>query len=502
MKKIIIILTVSVFMLAIGSCKKGFLDVNTDPNNPTATTPNFLLPSIISNGLAMQGYEAYQFTGFFTQNVGRRAAPNSGFEQYFVAANVRPFQDTYQIVGTNIPPMIALAQQEGSAYYVGAGKIMFALILAHATDLLGDIPYTEAFRPTEIIAPKYDSQQEIYATVDKLLDEGIAEMEKPASSNFRPFYATTPSVSGDILFKGVTAKWIKLAYSLKARQANHLVKKAAYDPVQILSYIDKGMKENADDAQLEYQAVTSTVLNSTNVWGPSRANMATVTYGRFFIEMLNGKNLLGDAALADDPRLPIMATLASTGTEPAANNAQSLPTGVLSDFYASWYGADVYNPATGAGSLQVVTNAEMRFVEAEAAFRAGQLTRAFDAYRAGISVHMNKIGVLPADRDVYLGSAAVAQSEAALTLKHIMEQKYIALFMNPESWVDLRKLDYSQDIYTGFYYPVNANPNAQGQYPQRTMYPLTEIQLNPAEVEKQGGNAQDYFLKPLWWNQP
>ena len=169
MKKLIIMTVAVVSILGMSACKK-FLDVNTDPNNPTATTPNFLLPSIIANGLAMQGFESYQLTGILTQNVGRRAAPNSGIEQYFVAPNVRPFQDTYQIVGSNIGPMITLAENEGSPYYVGAGKIMYALILAQATDLLGDIPYTEAFKPAQTISPKYDAQQDIYAAVDKLLD--------------------------------------------------------------------------------------------------------------------------------------------------------------------------------------------------------------------------------------------------------------------------------------------------------------------------------------------
>lgn len=487
-----------VSVLGMSACKK-FLDVNTDPNNPVETTPNFLLPSIIANGLAMQGFESYQLTGLLTQNVGRRGAPNGGVEQYFLTPNVRPFHDTYQIVGSNIGPLISIAEKEGSPYYVGAAKIMYALILAQATDLLGDIPYTEAFMPTQTISPKYDSQQDIYAAVDKLLDEGIVEMQKPVGSNFRPFYITTPSISGDILYKGVTANWIKLAYALKARQANHLVKKSTYDPNAILSNVDKAIASNTEDAQLQYQAVTSTVLNSTNVLGPARANLAAVTFGRFFIEMLNGKNLLGDAALPDDPRLTIMATATSTGTQPGANNAQTLPTGVASDFYNTWYGQDL-------GLLLVVTNAEVRFIEAEAAFRAGAATRerAYTAYRAGIAAHMDKIGVAAAARDLYLASPAVAQSAATLTLKNIMQQKYIAMFMNPESWADLRKLDYSQDIYTGFYYPTNPNPIALAStanpYPRRLLYPLTEIQLNPAAVEKQGGNAQDYFLKPLWWN--
>ncbi|TCC83759.1 SusD/RagB family nutrient-binding outer membrane lipoprotein [Pedobacter hiemivivus] len=502
MKKFIIFIVGVVSLTAITSCKK-FLDVNTDPNNPTSTTPNFLLPSIIANGLAMQGFEAYQFTGILTQNIGRRGAPNSGVDQYFIAPNVRPFQDTYQIVGTNIPPMISIAEKEGSPYYVGAGKIMFALILAHATDLIGDIPYTEAFQPALTIAPKYDPQEQIYATVNKLLDEGIVEMQKPASSNFRPFYTTVPSVSGDILYKGVPALWIKLAYSLKARQANHLTKKANYDANTILSYIDKGLVSNDEDAQLQYQTVTSTVLNSTNVWGATRNNMSLLTYGRYFIEMLNGKNLLGDESLPDDPRLTVMAAVGSTGTQPAANNAQALLPGVVSDFYTSWYAAEIFSSTTNAGVLQVLTNAEMRFVEAEAAFRAGLLPRAYTAYIAGINAHMDKLKIPSGGaRALYMASAAVAQTQGALTLKNIMEQKYIALFMNPEAWVDMRKLDYDPAIYTGFYYPVNPNPNAKGLYPRRTLYPLTEIQLNPLEVDKQGGNAQDYFLKPLWWNQP
>lgn len=495
MKKILIAIAGLIFLSGLTSCEK-FLDVNTDPNNPTATTPNFLLPSIISNGLAMQGTESYAFVGLLTQNIGRRGAALGTFEQYYFASNVRPFQDTYQIVGTNIPPMIQIAQAEGSAYYVGAGKIMYALILAHATDLIGDIPYKEAFNAAVTIAPKYDPQSEIYAAVDQLLDEGIAEMSKPATANKRAFYTTSPSESGDILYKGDVTKWIKLAWSLKARQANHLVKKTAYNPTTILTYIDKAIAANTEDAQLQWQTPTSTVLNSTNVFGATRTNMNALTYGRYFIEMLNGKNLRGDAALPDDPRLVIMANATSTGTQPGANNAQALvPATAPSDFYTSWY-------AQETGVLQVVTNAEVRFIEAEAAFRANNRPRAFTAYLAGIRAHMDKIGVTAANRDAYLATSAVAGSMTTLTLKNIMEQKYIALFLNPESWVDLRKFDYDPAIYTGFYYPANPNPQAKNLYPRRSYYPLTEYQLNPFEVEKQGGNAQDFFLKPLWWNQP
>jgi Starch-binding associating with outer membrane len=492
MKKIF--LSICIFsMLFITSCEK-YLDVNTDPNNPTETTPNFLLPSIIANGLYMQSFEQYQMIGLITQNIGNRAVANN-FERYFITRNTRPFQDTYFLVGSNIPPMIKAAEAEGSPYYVGAGKIMLALLYAHCTDMTGDIPVKEAFQPALTIAPKYDPQEEVYQSILTLLDEGIAEMSKPATSNKRPLYSAVPSPSGDILYNGDVSKWIKLANAIKARQLNHLIKKSTYNTTDILKAIDGAMLTNADDAQLRWQNPTSTVLNSNNVFGNVRLNMNGLTFGRYFIELLNGKNITGAVTPVSDPRLPIMATAASTGAVPGSAGSQ-LATTAVSDFYTSWY-------ADNVGVFQVITNAEVRFIEAEAAFKANLKNRAYTAYRAGIIAHMDKIGVSVANRNIYLANPAfVPQNENLLTLKNIMEQKYIALFMNPEAWSDLRKYDYSQAIYTGFYYPNGANINANNMYPRRLLHPITETQYNPFEVEKQGGYAPDYFLKPMWFDQP
>jgi hypothetical protein len=145
MKKIFLLLCLALGGPLLSGCE-SFLDKNDDPNSPTVTTPNFLLPSIISNGLAIQGFTALR-TAFITQYVAARTANFGGPDQYFLttANSNATFNNTYFLVGGNIPPLIRLAQEEGSAYYVGAGKIMMALILSHATDMLGDIPYREAF---------------------------------------------------------------------------------------------------------------------------------------------------------------------------------------------------------------------------------------------------------------------------------------------------------------------------------------------------------------------
>ncbi|MCG7860549.1 SusD/RagB family nutrient-binding outer membrane lipoprotein, partial [Flavihumibacter sediminis] len=73
----------------------------------------------------------------------------------------------------------------------------------------------------------------------------------------------------------------------------------------------------------------------------------------------------------------------------------------------------------GNAPLALVTYAEMKFIEAEAAFRADNKPRAYAAYLAGIAAHMNKMGVPTADRDAYLSEPTVSVGEANITLELI-----------------------------------------------------------------------------------
>ncbi|QIL75550.1 SusD/RagB family nutrient-binding outer membrane lipoprotein [Hymenobacter sp. HDW8] len=513
MKKLILLLGLVLGGGMFTSCD-DFLDVNTDPNNPTTATPNFLLPNIISNGAQTQMFTALR-TPFITQYLVARTGGNT-VDNYFYtnAQSTNSFNYTYFYSGGNIPPMIAAAEAEGSVYYVGAGKIMMALILSHATDIFGDIPYTEAFLGAQNYTPKYDSQEEIYAIINRLLDEGIVEMSKPASANFRPLYVTAPSVSGDILYRGDVTKWIKLANSLKARQNHHLTKKASYDPNAILAMVDQGFKATADDAQLQFQVAVAPLVSTTNIFGTTRNNFATSTFSANFIKYLDGRTF----GLVD-PRLPIMATATSTGADPGLGGGPQ-PTTVQTDFYASWYAREL-------GYFELITYHELKFIEAEAAFRANNRARAFTAFQEGIRAHMRKIGVggtststppltyptiSEAQITAYLASSAVPQSAADLTLKSIMEQKYIAMFLNPESWSDLRRFDFNPAIYVNFRVPSGVNQAlvtaatpttpASIRFPRRLLPGATEVLYNPNEIARIGANAPDYIAQPVWWDQP
>ncbi|QNH63375.1 SusD/RagB family nutrient-binding outer membrane lipoprotein [Hymenobacter sediminicola] len=528
MKKYLLFLGLLIGGGALTSCE-SFLDVNDNPNNPSEATPNFLLPSIISNGIQTQMFTALR-TPYITQNVVSRTVNSGGNDQYRFtnAQSTNTFNYSYFQSGGNIPPMIKAAQAEGSVYYVGAGKIMQAMILAHLTDMMGDVPYSEAYQGGSNYKPKYDSQEQLYATINQLLDEGIVEMSKDPSQNTRPLYSTTPSESGDILYKGDPGKWVRLANSLKARQLQHLTKKASYDPNAVLALVDKGFRNSADDAQLQYQTAVSPLANTTNIFGTTRANFAPATFSSFFIRYINGTTFPG----VTDPRFGIMAPTTSTGAAPGAGTPTGTnltPGSTITDFYASWYARDL-------GYYEVITYHELKFIEAEAAFKAGNKSRALTAYKEGIRAHMAKIGVggsfsaptvtfpaiTAAQINTYLNSAAVAQTEAQLASPNnpnlpraIMEQKYIAMFLNPESWSDMRRYDFSSDVYVNFQYPtgnsVNAalagNADPTMRFPRRMLPGATETLYNPDEVARMFAEAgattnDDYIGKPLWWDRP
>ncbi|OGX81596.1 SusD/RagB family nutrient-binding outer membrane lipoprotein [Hymenobacter coccineus] len=498
---------------ALGGCEK-YLDVNTNPNNPTTSTPNFILPGIISNGIQTQMFTALR-TPYITQYVVGRTA-NLAIDGYFLtnAQSTNTFNYSYFQSGGNIPGMQAAAQAEGSAYYVGAGEIMQALILAHATDMLGDVPFTEAYQGGANYTPRYDPQQDIYATVNRLLDDGIAQMSKDAGQNVRPLYATSPSESGDILYKGNTTRWVQMAYALKAREAQHLTKKSTYDPAAVLALCDKAFKSSADDAQLQFQTAVSPIVNTTNIFGITRANFGTATFSANFIKYLNGTTFPG----VTDPRFGVMAPTTSVGANPGVGTtttANLTPGSTITDFYGGWYARDL------AGYFEVITYHELKFIEAEAAFRAGNKVRALAALKEGIRAHIKKISAggtfsppavtLPAITEAqiaaYLASAAVPQTEADLTtLRPIMEQKYIAMFLNPDSWSDLRRLDFDPSIYVNFAYPTNANPVLASKtdptlrYPRRLLPGATEVLYNPAEIARIGGNDADYITRPMWFD--
>lgn len=479
MKKIFYI--VIILVITGSSCKKKFFDINTDPNGPTRTTPDKMLTNVLRQSLEMKGTAGYGCVAII-QQLATQQASHANVDNWIDLGIVNySFQNNYFFVGSNNEAMMRWAAEEGSWHYVGVGEVIKAITYGYTTDLFGEIYYDEAIKD-DIAQPKFNDQQYVYEKLLALLDDAIVQFGK--SSN-------RPLGGEDIFYSGDLNKWKKLAYSTKARLLNHLSKKSSYNAADVLSLIDKSLASRADDAGFAY----SGNYPDANPWAPDGALPSSAkTWHKYFIEMLKGNNM----GAVTDPRLPKI-------VNPGSDNVYR---GVINGITKDGLAPELVGPLWGKfytdnpSPFWLFTYEEVKFIEAEAAFKANDKTRAYNAYIAGITNNMQRLGVASGDITTYLSSAAVAANATSLTQSHIMLQKYIALTFDPEIWVDMRRYDYSAAVYPGLQQPANPNPALAGKWIRRLPPFSTEIDYNKANVEAIGGLAADYIGKNVWWDQP
>jgi hypothetical protein len=477
LNKILLVCT----LLLLSACD-GFIggDTNVDPNRTSVMTLEGLLPVAIES-TANNHYLVAYYGGQFSQHLASYFV--GGSDSYFETRIPLAWTGIYLTALTTLDQLATQAHEQGAPHYEGVAKILQALNLGMATDCWGDVPFSTAFQGSAELTPSFDSQDQIYETIATLLDEAVALLNQPTSV-FRPG-------TDDLVFGGGAAgiaKWIKVAYALKARYAIHYSTidqlKATTDA---LAAIPLAISLNSEDLQLTYNTVNRNPWFN-NVSSPIGTGNFTVGPARTIVNLMNGTAYPGSL----DPRLSKLFDLNGAAAYNGLINGSAGPGGTCRLGTATFY-------AGQASILPMVTFAEMKFIEAEARFLAnGPTQQAYDAYRAGIRAHMEKVGVDATSINNYLANTnAVAPDAASLTLQLIMKEKYIAMFLNPENWTDVRRYDYSNTIYRGMTLPENYNTALGGEFIRRVLYPLDEINRNSSEVTP---HVKDMQVK-MWWNQ-
>ncbi|WP_343562269.1 SusD/RagB family nutrient-binding outer membrane lipoprotein [Sphingobacterium sp.] len=543
MKKIVYIISAGALMLS--SCSK-WLDVNDNPNTANSTVPaaDQRLPSILA-----QFADAYESGGtraaHITQqlaNVYSGSARNYNLSRWFSDASAAnwPWQAWYVNTAVNLKPMEVAAEKVGAYHYIGVGKIMKAWGFGFIADFYGLAPYKD-FDKADNITPSFDDAEYIYSQIIPLLDEAIIDLNKTQGP-------AAPALSkGDTYNGGDVSKWIKLAYGLKARFLSHLNKKSTYNPEAVLEALGKAAKtaaestvyqyvddpdvssDNTDKAALQYvntsasTRVTQLYINyiTNNYTGaPSgNNNMLDPRYAllipqsqekdgsfRFTkgVDMSSNIVLSGPASYTYTEKTNSFTNKDSIYIalrESKATNGRVLSTG-------TWY-----NHKGSKGLF--VTAAEMKFIEAEIRLRKGQKDLALQAYKDGIKIHMELMGVGNQEISRFLNSSSVVQDVGKLTMSHVMIQKYIALSYSPEQWVDMRRMDYCTDangnyneqsgIYKGFkrvpHVYTQSYPNVT-DWPRRFAMASYELNFNKAQLIKAAPTAElpTYLNEPVWWD--
>ncbi len=492
-------------MILPTSCDK-YLDVNYDPSYPQVAEGFTILPPLFAQMVRGESFDS-RYVGQYVQNWAS-TAKNNAFDQHGYApgsdAAGEKWRQHYWAIGKNIDLIIEQATAKEQWDYVGVAKAIRAWSWQSSTDVYGEMILKEAWEPNRYIFD-FDSQDLIYAEVERLCMEALSDLNRTDGGVNQASLGR-----GDLVYKGDREKWIKFVYAVLARNAHHLSNKAGYNPDKVIEYVDKSFASNADNFNVPHAGTSS---SDGNFYGPTRNNLRSYRPTVYITNLLNGTILNGVV----DPRLPLMLTASPDGVYRGVTPGAGDPTNVNNDptrIPLVWGVSPSVTDAkqipgkyifTDKADHSIVTYAELQFMKAEAAFKKGNKTLAYDAFKKGVRAHMDFTKVATADQDTYMASAAVPQSEGALTLSDIMLQKYIALWVHGalETWVDLRRYHYDNQVYTGFTLPATFYVDNGGKpvYRLRPRY-NSEYVWNRASLDRIGGNNADYHTYEPWFIKP
>ncbi|MBY0427206.1 MAG: SusD/RagB family nutrient-binding outer membrane lipoprotein [Cytophagales bacterium] len=462
MKKILYTSLLFISMGFIHGCKFTE-ELRTNPISPSDAPINTLLSACeLGMGYTKGGNEA-RFNGMFVQQItgiGRQHFAIGNF--IFGQQDTDDAWDNYYRIMFNLKTIISKAGTQSPAYS-GIAKVLMAGCLGSLTDLYGDIPYSNALKGSpDNLQPSYDSQQSIYTTIQKLLDEAIVELS--ASSN-----VLTPG-SDDFIYGGNTSSWTSAAYALKARYYLHLGKVDASNYTSAISALASSGFTSANDFIFPFAGLAQTSQSPFFQFMDQRAGDVALC-----------KTMVDTILAKSDPRLTYYFDTTGTGNDVVgaipgeSDNSANLP-----GKFVNKEDAPVY----------FITYTEVKFIEAECKFKTGDLTGAATAYNEAVKASIKL--VTSAAAPVVYADKYASETSTTLTLEKIMVQKWLALFLQSESWTDWRRT--GLPVFTS---PANANTSLNGALPRKWPYPTKERNLNAANVPSEGNLP---LLKKVWWD--
>jgi Starch-binding associating with outer membrane len=426
--------------MGLTSCSKYFGDINENPNQPSKVTATVLLPSVeVFYAYGMQG-DITRFTSLLMNQIYGADRQFATYQLYSITETDTDNWWKFNHYGgalMDLKNMMDYAKEGKQTHYLGIAKILTAYGLMCATDLMGDIPYTEAFQGTDNLTPKYDKQSVVYDSIQSLLTQGIANLADPETVISEPG-------SEDLVYGGDLAQWTKFAHVLKARGYLHLGKRDVANYGRALAELANGFTSASDDAFFNFGETET----SASPWYQYNDQRADILFEGFILDTMTALN---------DPRLA--AYYDTDGWLGSYFTSSNSPY-----FFASYM--------------------EQQFIVAEASFENSDAATALTAYNAGIQASLDRYGLAA---DSAFTADVLSETTSSLTLEMIMVQKYIAMYLDPEVFTDWRR--------TGFPRLTPSPGNVVGQIPTRLPYPQSERLFNGANM-----GATNSITDKVWWD--
>jgi hypothetical protein len=479
----------SLLLLSLGiqSCSEQFFDVNTTPNNPTTVPPSVLLTTVEYDAAFTTSNDLNRIAEVLVQHMAGVANQVAAYDVY----NVRGSSDNqwnfelYAGTLTNAQRLIEQSQANSPAY-AGIAKILKAYAFSIATDVWGDIPYSEALQGTQNITPRVDSQQDIYLgnsskNIQSLFDlvkEGMADLDKTNRG-------VTPGTD-DVVYGGNLSRWKRLGNTLLLRMAVQISRKDAARAKQIIDEANTSAAGYINDNAIDFQVAFGTDNGKQNpIYSFNFVNRTG--------DLMASSRFLDTLRAYNDPRIARFFTVAASpaNTYVGFNNgaATAAPSTIAN---RSRYGA--YLTGTGGEApIRMVTNFNRAFMLAEAVLVLGTAGNANTFYQEGIRASMTKAGVATADINDYFTknpTLVTLSGSPQNQIRQVLTQKWIANIGNGlESWNDVRRSGFPR--LTLVQNPQGDNP---GVIPVRLPYTADEQSRNP-NLPNPGPKTDE----KLWW---
>jgi hypothetical protein len=435
----------------------------TDPSNPFVVNAQTLLTAVEVNTFMNFEGEYARVANVFSQHTAGVSSQLIYFQNYQIGETDFSNLWAAQYQTMNNAKLLWEEYGDDRPYYRGMARVLMAMNLGLATDLYGDVPYSDAFQAaTGNFTPVYDSQSNVLTAIQQLLTDAIGEFEQPEENN-----AELPTTD-DLIFGGDINSCMRAAWTLKARYANRLsLKDAAGSAGQVVEYANNAL---AIDAKPNMEAVHD--ASTPNQWGDFiSARSDLFLANKYFMDLLKSN---------DDPRLPYYFSKfndeyagVDISVELISTNASPIN---VDDQFGGYFATTRNYP--------LVTESELYFLLAEAKARLGQ-----DASEELNLAIQSSVSYVTGGND---DGASVATYTVA-TKEEILVEKYKALFGQIEPYNDYRRTGIPALVPR----PEAAGAE-RGYIPRRFRVVSEERSYNPNSAESV---SKDLDV-PVWWALP
>ena len=524
MKKQISILLLTLF--ALTACQKQLLrqdELLQKRDAIESATPNLLLSSIIQQSAFAYQYEggagSRQLAATVQYMQGNRNSDDNTYRSF-----PKPNSDLYGITTPIklVQASITNVHNLGLKGYEGIFLIFKSLLWSTATDLYGDIYYTEGLRGQDgILFPKFDDQKDIYPALIQNLKDATTLLTTSTEAIDK---------NSDIMYAGDKSKWIKFANSLRLR----LLMRASKNLTNAASEISAVAALPLMGAVTDNASIAYLPGDRTYSWPMGNSYMG---YSDNFMIFRPSKTLVDSLKVLNDDRLKVwVAPIEKPWTNVAANNgtvtATTDPNGF--SYSSTWeyidrtksgikgaanfivdsltlyagYTAGMYENVLAANGsydfpttifnykiskftkllnensnpllkAQVLQADEVQFLLAEAAVKGYISGNAETYYKNGVTLSHSRWGLtIPGTYFSNAKAAFPANGTTAQKLAKIALQKWLGNFlMGVEAYADHRRtrlpaFESNGELISGLY-----------AFPLRFRYPQTEMSNNSANYQ-------------------